>query len=139
HRRQPATVEPNLGQSRTQLAAAGDLQAGDAVRAQSRLKVLGFTKYRRAAARHSASTPMPEAVPAQPEGSPAIQALRKKQFPAIQFRQGFGLLPSHSLVRACASGRAEISHSMFFGMSSLILPHSCVIIFIAMTVADRDR
>src|SRR5215469_9328981 len=65
----PPAGEPNLGQSRTQLAAAGDLQAGDAVRAQSRLKVLGFTKYRRAAARHSASTPVPEAVPAQPEGS----------------------------------------------------------------------
>jgi hypothetical protein len=49
----------------------------DAVRAQSRLKILCFTKYRRAAARHSASTPMPEAVPPA-RGLPAIQAERKR-------------------------------------------------------------
>jgi hypothetical protein len=61
--RQSPAVKPNLGQSRAELATAGDQQAGDAVRAQSRLKILRFTKYRRAAARHSASPPMPEAVP----------------------------------------------------------------------------
>src|SRR5215471_2703129 len=51
-RRELKALEPNLGQSRAELAAAGDQQPGYAVGAQSRLKILRFTKYRRAAARH---------------------------------------------------------------------------------------
>jgi hypothetical protein len=54
---QPPAVEPNLGQSRAELTAAGDQQAGDTVCAQSRLKILRFTKDGRAAARHLLSPP----------------------------------------------------------------------------------
>jgi hypothetical protein len=60
--RQPPAVEPNLGQTRAEWAAADDQQAGDAVCAQSHLKILRFTKYRRAAARHLLS--LPDAKPA---------------------------------------------------------------------------
>jgi hypothetical protein len=53
--RQPQVHEPELGQSRPELAAVGDQHPGDAVRAQGSLKILRFTKDRRAAARHSFS------------------------------------------------------------------------------------
>jgi len=61
HGCQPPAVERELGQSRAELAAAGDQQAGDTVCAQSRLKILRFTKDGCAAARHFFSPPWPEA------------------------------------------------------------------------------
>jgi len=44
--RQPQALERDLGQSRAKLAAAGDQQPGNAVRAQSSLKILRFTQIR---------------------------------------------------------------------------------------------
>src|SRR5215831_6114541 len=58
--RQPQPLKPDLGHSRLKLPAPGEQHPGDPVSAQSRLKILRFTKYRCAAARHSSPRPDPK-------------------------------------------------------------------------------